>query len=707
MKGWRATLGRGLRAVYRRVPLGPYRRWQLKSLAYRCLGPLIEDTASYRHWRESMRQGPGRSHEGMLPIDPPSLIPLLASGWMEAAGRLVLPSAPDPMVSILIPVHDQVRFTLGCLQSIAARPPQVSIEIILIDDASGDDTPAVLDAVSGIRCVRNPTNLGFTRSINRAAAEARGRYLHLLNNDTQVQDGWLDALLAPFVEEMDVGLVGSQLRYPNGALQEAGCALKRDGRVELIGLDDAPSRAIYQRRREVDHCSAASLLIERALFKRLGGFDEVYSPAYYEDADLSLRVRAAGLKVIYEPESVVVHHLSVSTGGRDQGESAGGRTLTKDARIAANRAVFLARWREELAELDRVRAIAFYLPQFHPIPENDRWWGRGFTEWTNVARAKPCFPGHDQPRLPADLGFYDLRLPEVRRAQAELARAHGLYGFCYYYYWFSGRRLLQRPLDEVLASGEPSFPFCICWANESWSRRWDGQEQDLLLAQEHSPEDDRAFIRHLIPLLRDPRYIRVRARPLILVYRTDLLPDAAGTASRWREECRASGIGEVYLASVQSFGTTADPRVYGFDAAVEFPPHGPSILARPRSPRARGAFKGLFFDYPATARQHMEAALPAYRLFRTAMPTWDNTPRRGAHGHLFLDASPEAFGEWVQHLVAQTRQLYPPDERFIFINAWNEWAEGNYLEPDQRLGHAYLEALREALGDPACAPLPP
>ena len=216
----------------------------------------------------------------------------------------------------------------------------------------------------------------------------------------------------------------------------------------------------------------------------------------------------------------------------------------------------------------RVRAIAFYLPQYHPTAENDQWWGTGFTDWTNVVRARPLFPGHYQPRLPADLGFYDLRLPEVREAQAELAREHGIYGFCYYHYWFHGKRLLERPFNKVLASGEPDFPFCLCWANENWTRIWDGLDEKVLIEQ-----DDRRHMRWLAQAFRDRRYIRIGDKPLFLVYRAARMPDPLQTATIWREEARKMGIGDIYLCRVESAtGEHGDPQLIGFDAAVEFQP---------------------------------------------------------------------------------------------------------------------------------------
>jgi lipopolysaccharide biosynthesis protein len=217
-----------------------------------------------------------------------------------------------------------------------------------------------------------------------------------------------------------------------------------------------------------------------------------------------------------------------------------------------------------------VRAIAFHLPQFHPIPENDEWWGKGFTEWKNVASAAPLFSGHYQPHLPADLGFYDLRLPDARAAQAELAAEYGIYGFCYYHYWFNGRQVLERPVNEILASGEPEFPFCLCWANENWTRRWDGLIDEILLEQRYTPADDLAYIRTLMPFFLDQRYIRVMDRPFA-VYRASKLPDPQKTTDLWRREAYREGLKGLFLVSVESYSELGDPRDIGFDCAFGIP----------------------------------------------------------------------------------------------------------------------------------------
>ncbi|HEY8460167.1 MAG TPA: glycoside hydrolase family 99-like domain-containing protein, partial [Blastocatellia bacterium] len=275
---------------------------------------------------------------------------------------------------------------------------------------------------------------------------------------------------------------------------------------------------------------------------------------------------------------------------------------------------------------NKVRVIAFYLPQFHPIPENDRWWGNGFTEWTNVTKARPNFIGHYQPHLPADLGFYDLRLPEAREKQAELAGEYGIHGFCYYHYWFGGRRLLERPFNEVLSGGRPDFPFCLCWANHNWTRAWDVSPNEILLAQPHSPEDDRNFIRSLFPAFEDRRYIRVNGKPLLLVFRVDGLPNAKQTAAIWREEMKKAGLGEIYLCAVQS--VVIDPRPCGFDAAVEFPPN--QVRISELNAQVAGlspGFSGAIFDYLTAANVVIHKPKPDYPLFKSVMPGWDNTPR--------------------------------------------------------------------------------
>lgn len=359
---------------------------------------------------------------------------------------------------------------------------------------------------------------------------------------------------------------------------------------------------------------------------------------------------------------------------------------------------------------EALRALAFYLPQFHPIPENDDWWGSGFTEWSNVAQGRPLVRGHYQPHLPADLGFYDLRLSEVREAQADMAAEAGLSGFIYYHYWFGGKRLLERPFEDVLASGRPDFPFALCWANENWTRRWDGGSTELLIGQRHSDDDDLAHIEHLASAFRDPRYIRVEGKPLLLVYRSTLLPDPARTTALWRARARELGLGDLFLVKVESFPEEATPPMLtGFDASVGWEPawgtFGPPMRRKRLQRWARRlhltewAYRdNSFHDYEDLVRASLSRGTRDYLRFSCVTPSWDNTVRRQGGGALvLLNSSPETYQSWLHDVAVRTRRELPAGRQLVFINAWNEWAEGNHLEPDQRWGRAYLDATRAAL----------
>jgi len=354
--------------------------------------------------------------------------------------------------------------------------------------------------------------------------------------------------------------------------------------------------------------------------------------------------------------------------------------------------------------MHEIRLIAMYLPQFHPIAENNAWWGEGFTDWANVRKAQPRFPGHYQPHVPGQLGYYDLRDPAARAAQSDLARAHRIHGFCYYHYWFNGKRLLETPFNEVLRSGEPDFPFCLCWANENWSRRWDGSEQEILIAQNYSDEDSLALIESLIPAFRDSRYIRVNGKPLLLVYRTGLIPDPRRTAEIWRKAARREGVGDLYLVRVESYmdGTELKPADIGFDAAMEFAPYpgavGSSLesLAEIGGPPVPLRDNMYVFDYAKCMENMLTRPLPDYPLFRGVFPSWDNAARKRNNPTIFVNSSPEQFAFWLAATIMQTVEKRQGDERLVFINAWNEWGEGCHLEPDERYGMAWLEAVRSA-----------
>jgi glycosyltransferase involved in cell wall biosynthesis/SAM-dependent methyltransferase len=346
-----------------------------------------------------------------------------------------------------------------------------------------------------------------------------------------------------------------------------------------------------------------------------------------------------------------------------------------------------------------VKAIALYLPQFHRIPENDTWWGEGFTEWTNVRRGEPQFWGHYQPHVPhPDLGYYDLLDPGIMEKQAQMAQQFGIHGFCYYYYWFHGRRLLEMPTDRLLASGKPDFPFCFCWANENWTRRWDGEEHEVLVEQQHSYQSDERFIQDILPALRHRRYIRINGRPLLAVYRPGSLPDPKATFVHWREFCRRAGLGEIYLAGFKTSFDLQDPEAMGLNGAVEFPPHHCEVTKTDREELSVfNNFCGAIYDYRKVAENLVTRPAGSHTLFRGVMPGWDNTARMQNQGTIWAHSNPQLYCRWLHRAVLQTRRRPNPDERLIFINAWNEWAEGAHLEPDERHGYALLNATRLAL----------
>lgn len=349
------------------------------------------------------------------------------------------------------------------------------------------------------------------------------------------------------------------------------------------------------------------------------------------------------------------------------------------------------------AAASAVDVLALYLPQFHPIPENDAWWGPGFTEWTNVAAATSLFRGHRRPDLPGELGFYDLRLAETREDQAALARTHGISAFLWWHYWFAGRRLLERPFDEVLASGEPSLPFALCWANQSWSGIWHGAPDRVLAEQTYPDGDDEAHFAALLSAFRDHRYHRVGGRPLLAVFRPQELPEPRRFVETWQGLADRAGLGSLYLVAFcesRPWGAQYETHVEdGFDAAVhvEFP------FARTAATRARDRLRSRTGRL-GPGRYRYATDLPHYpRSLRGVVhpcvyPNWDNTPRLGRRGAVIVDASPARFERHVRQAAARAA-LNPPGERLLIVKSWNEWAEGNHLEPDRVHGRGWLEAL--------------
>ena len=359
--------------------------------------------------------------------------------------------------------------------------------------------------------------------------------------------------------------------------------------------------------------------------------------------------------------------------------------------------------------MEKIKPIAIYLPQFHPIPENDEWWGKGFTEWTNVTKAQPRFEGHYQPHLPSDLGFYDLRLEEARLAQEELAKNFGIYGFCYYHYWFNGKRMLYEPLDRKLKNPKEDLPFMMCWANENWTRTWDGLDKEILLKQEYGFDDDLKHIEYLIPYFKDERYIKVKGKPIFIIYKPNLFPDIEKTISIWRMAVKDAGFSDLYIGFAQNEGNEFMPHINGFDFAFQFQPNSncPAGTAYPRTFFQKVMRKikkelgikvkelNYFIDYSSYMGKQMRS-LYKEDVYPGITPMWDNSARRKDNNLILYDSTPEKYKTWL-YFIKENYNWESVPENFLFINAWNEWAEGNHLEPCQKWGTKYLEATQEVL----------
>ena len=367
-------------------------------------------------------------------------------------------------------------------------------------------------------------------------------------------------------------------------------------------------------------------------------------------------------------------------------------------------------------EADNCKLITFYLPQYHRVVENSEWWSPGFTEWTNVARGTPNFGDHYQPHIPRELGYYDLGNVETMREQADMARLYGVTGFCFYHYWFSGRRILERPVDQFLKS-DIDMSFCLCWANENWTRTWDGDTRSVLLEQKYGEDDALAFIESILPALKDPRYIQVDGKPLLVVYRAKEIPDASAWFAMWRQYAQENDLSGLHI-SVVDFYDIETPMEVGADSMVEFPPHKfNGAGSNPDYPPAitNMEFAGSLVDYRKMMRQSLRRAKPDFQLFRGIIPSWDNTARRQDTPTIIVNSSPSLYGKWLKFLRRYTQAANTsPDRKLIFVNAWNEWGEGCHLEPDMKWGLSYLEetlrsayeagsAAEQADNDPAAA----
>lgn len=638
---------------------------------------------------------------------------------LEGRGREV--EAASAQIASLVAELDALK---------AAFRAQLSIARLELDlpasAADASEPPQAMAALMQEVKVRCADQLAY-----RAAADAeRARLEHALaaaGAEHQLALDRLDELQAHHGEEL--GRLGSEFALERSALTQEHGQTKADLGAALQRLDALQARHEAERSAAAAAHAADQAAMRAELRQRDAQQQDLRSRLALRENEVQrlvgshswritapmrwLRARWAALRQ-GTPAPSYASMLEVPVGGKRAAIADGDAPALSDfpattagflqdlfADAAARRAPgYLGPADTDLAPPAAVRAkaIAFYLPQFHCFPENEAWWGPGFTEWTNVTKAVPQFVGHEQPQLPADLGFYDLRVPEVLHRQVALARRYGIHGFCFHYYWFGGKRLMEQPLELFLAQRELDFPFCLCWANENWTRRWDGREEEVLISQEHGPDNDHAFIRDIERYLRDPRYIRIDGRPLLVVYRASLLPDPAATVERWRRHCRDAGIGEIFVAMAQF--DAEDPAAFGFDAAVEFPPHKLANgfdSINDTLDVVNPGYQGSVFHYQSIVDSAKAWPDKGFPLVRTVFPGWDNEARRPGKGYTFAFSTPERYRDWLEFAVSQAEAKPVAGEAIVMINAWNEWAEGAKLEPDSRWGHAWLEATRQVL----------
>ncbi|MBE5936767.1 MAG: hypothetical protein E7265_01915 [Lachnospiraceae bacterium] len=349
------------------------------------------------------------------------------------------------------------------------------------------------------------------------------------------------------------------------------------------------------------------------------------------------------------------------------------------------------------------KLIAWYLPQYHQIELNDIFHGKGFTEWTNATQARPVFCGHYQPHIPYDVGFYDLMLPETFKRQIELAKNYGIYGFCFHYYWFAGKRIMEKPIELFLEHKEFDFPFCLHWANENWTALWDAGNDEIMLEQDLSEEAVEGFIDDILPYFQDERYIKIDGKPVLLFYRNVVheKEDLRRVFTGFKKKCESLGLGGLYIILTTAGNYMRDATEFNADAIVEFPPWIVSTMCRRIRPAGyvNPDFKGEFFDlagFVDNKEYFLEYGSKEY--YRSAMASYDNTARKFASGAaIYTGMTPYRYKKWVKDIIAESKTIHEPDKDYVFLNSWNEWAEGSHLEPDMKYGYGWLEAVYEAL----------
>lgn len=668
----------------------------------------------------------GKSHPGL------DLRQRLADIWNNRE------PAPDPerhrrsalSVDVVVCVHNSPDDVSRCLRSLALNR-DARTRIVIVDDGSMAPTRQViarhLAANTADLLVRHDAAQGYTKAANAGMRASNADYVVLLNSDTIVPADWVGALVEAGESDPDVGIIGplsNAASWQSVPETMVGNDLAVNNLPDGLSVDDVGR--IYSRlpADKVYRCPVLNgfcFAIKRRVIDTIGYLDEEAFPqGYGEENDYCLRLRPHGMTCGFTLSTYIYHAKSKSFNHerRRKLSEEGWHALVRKysqpelaavvAEMKSHPALAMAR-RWYCSQTKRVepgsRAIGFYLPQFHSFPFNDDAWGPGFSEWRNVVKAGPRFDGHVQPLLPGELGFYDLRTRETLAKQARLAALHGLYGMAVYYYRFGRERLMSAPTDLLLASPGINLRFFYCWANEDWTRAWDGKTDDILLKQDYSDETLRLLVDDLAEACADGRYIRIDDRPVLMIYQLNRLPDAVRTIARIRE------LAVERLTTEPIIGTTWNPEFRDeweavVDFVVQFPPHRTprisqrTLLPRTKVPGASEETADHLESYDHVIEQSLEAMDVYDRLAPGVCPAWDNSPRRARQANILIGSTPDKFGQWVS--TASQKAMAKHDAGkipapFLFVNAWNEWAEGAVMEPTERDGRAYLRAFQRAI----------
>lgn len=674
-------------------------------------------------------------------------------------------------IDIIIPVHNALADLQQCLSSIDRCSEKCLNQIIIVDDASEQETAHWLRQYAlghkNVLLIRNENNEGFTKSCVNGIESSKAPFFVLLNSDTIVSPGWLSGLWRGLDVDDRNAMVGPLSN--NAYFQSLGFP------VDLTALDERTQiAAIHAAASIIDgfglpeyskvpFLSGFCAMIRRSSYDAVKGFDaSAYPQGYWEIQDLALRMIDGGTYPCLVENVFVYHKQSASTASELKNELVARGFKTTCESFGAIRVLFA----EEMCRNLPVRAtqhsnlfrnfptsicpsdlgtvghfgsaritgprqffeehatfvgpgpdfeapapvfnkdptkpakiLAYYLPQFHQAAVNDAAWGAGFTEWRQLGRGIPRFVGHQQPRIPRDQGFYNLADAEVMRKQINMARDAGITGFCFYHYSFDGQRVLEKPVNQLLQDPTLDIPFCLIWANENWTRTWDGSNQDIILRQTYDESYDQTMIDDFARHMKDPRYIRLSDRPLLIIYRPGHIPNIRRKMERWREIFREKYDLEPLLFMSQTF-FESDPRNFGLDGAMEFPPHKLTENLRPINGQLQlydADFQGHVFSYDDVVQASLSEGVQPFPLIKCAFPSWDNEARRPGRGMVAHGSTPKKFEAWMEALVqyAQDNPVY--GEALVCVNAWNEWAEGAYLEPDVHHGSAYLNSIGRAL----------